>query len=162
MCLLDCAQLLAQQLAGALQACADCSLRDAEDAADFAGVELVISGKNERETKLFRKRLNHGVDDGMAVGGEQHLLRTGLRRGWVREIVCGCGMRIGLSCGTGTTGARTAINGDAPCHTGEKGSLVLDCLPSAIAIEFQERLLDHIFSVCCVEQDCVCDAKDEA
>ena len=155
--LLVCDEFLSQQLAGALQTCADGPLRYSQDKADFARVELVGSRKNEREAQLFRKRVDHGMNDGMPVRGQQCLFRTWLRRRRVCDIVCSCVKRIGPFCRV-----RTVIDSHSPRYTGKKSSLVLDVWPSSIAIKLQERLLDYIFSVCCVEQDRIGDAEDKA
>ncbi len=57
--------------------------------------------------------------------------------------------------------ARTAVNGDAPGGAGEEGAFIVEVLPSTIAIELQERLLDRVFGVVRVEQHCKRHAKHE-
>ena len=144
--LLESTEFLAQQLAGALQTCADGSLRYSQDTADFARVELVGGRKNERETQLFWKRVDHGMNEGMLVSGQQCLFRAWLGCRRLGPIVRSCVKRIGR-----ISRLRTAIDSNSPRHTGKEGSLVLDILPSSIAKKLQERLLHDIFSVCPVE-----------
>jgi hypothetical protein len=64
-------ELLAEELAGALEAGADSAFGDAENGSDFAGVEFVKTGENEGQAEIFGEGVDHGVDDGVVVGCEE-------------------------------------------------------------------------------------------
>src|SRR6185437_11953572 len=54
------------------------------------------------------------------------------------------------------------IDRGAPGNAGEEGALVVDLLPAAMAMKFQEALLHSIFGIRAVEQDGIGDTKYEA
>ena len=54
------------------------------------------------------------------------------------------------------------IDCGAPGNAGEEGALVVDLLPAAMAMKFQEALLHSVFGIRAVEQDGIGDTKYEA
>ena len=116
--------------------------------------------KHKGQTKFLGQRVDHGVDDGVFVGGCQRLFRVGQRR-W--RLIDGSCHRFGIR-GEFWRSQRSGpkVDRDAPCHAGQKRAFVVDVLPPAIAIELQESLLNCIFSVMGVKQDCIGDLKDKA
>jgi len=85
-------------------------------------------------------------------------------RAWVRgrRIMDWIAIRAGVdaACRCARRG-RPAVNGYSPGDARQKGAFIVEVLPSAIAMELQEGLLDCVFSVVGVEQDGISHAKDK-
>ncbi len=58
--------------------------------------------------------------------------------------------------------SRKAIDSNPPRHAGQKRALVINTAPPAIAIKFQERLLNGILGIGAIEQHGIGDAEHES
>jgi hypothetical protein len=148
----------AKKVAGPLQAPADSAFGHAQNLADLAGIKLISGREDQRKTKLLRKRVDHGVDASVLVGEDCCPLRAWIER---RRLVCA--FVFGFAIETQRFGMpRPAIDCHTPRGARQERAFVLDVLPAAIAIEFQERLLNCIFRILAVEQYGVSDPEHEA
>ena len=88
-------ELLAEDLAGSLQAGTYGAFGNAENPADLAGVQLFKGGEDKRNAELFWKGIDETVDGGLQIGVGDGVVRAGMER---REDIegkgiCGCGRR---------------------------------------------------------------------
>jgi hypothetical protein len=150
-------ELLAKEVAGPLQACADSAFRYAKNLANLAGIQLIAGREDQRKTEFLRKGVDHVVDANVLVGKDRRPLRAGIGR---RRLVCA--FVPGFAIQAQYFGMpRPAIDCNAPRGARQECAFVFDVPPGAIAIEFQERLLNCIFRILAVEQYGVSDPEHE-
>lgn len=139
-----------EDLARSLDAGANGSLGDAEDAGNLTGVEFFDSGERKRLAEFFRKAVDDAVKIRGGVRGERKLLRSG----------GGAGRLLGHRFRR-ARGAAISLC-EAPSAAREEGLLILETAPAVVAVELEKGFLHDILGIVGVAQQRVGYAECES